>query len=104
MTDLERPAMTRDARRAFVDDCEAFLRVGILLYADWAAMDTEEKACMLVAQRRIDIEAAIVGSKAHQGPLAEAELLSEVDGGDAAVRLHIDMALVRWITSRSGAA
>lgn len=90
-------SLNAQSRKALVDDYEGLLRVGRVTPSEWAELDAEEKACMLVAQRRIDLERALLQVQAMGGPDAITQLLAPFDNGDARVRLIVDMALLRCI-------
>lgn len=91
------------ARKALVDHYEGFLRVGRVTGAEWEALDDEERACMLVAQRRIDVEHVLAIRQALGGPQEMNALLASVDGGAATVRYAIDLAVARY-QQKAGAA
>ena len=95
-------AMSRQSRKVLVDDFEAFLRVGMVSYAEWSELDTDEKACLLLARRRIDIQNTITTARAmNMTEEEELLLVSEVDGGDALVGRVIDKAIANWQAKRS---
>lgn len=84
------------AAKALVDTYEAFLRVGRVNSIEWSELDTDEKACMLMAQKRIDIETAMRFAMALKAGGSE-ELMAELDGGLAKIRRVVDVAVTRYI-------
>ena len=80
-------------RRLLVADMEAFLRVPKVPYKTWLGLDTDIKAALLVAAKRIKIEDAIMLAQAMRGREGIAALLGEVDGGQAWCELVTSRAL-----------
>ncbi len=87
--------MTPAAARALVDFYEGFLRVGRIDSLEWIELDAESKACALAAQKRIDVERALMMAQAIRG--GAEDLVTEVDGGRRRVGRVIDEAIQRYI-------
>lgn len=76
-----------------VDEFEAWLRVPKVTWAEWRALDKESKAALLSATKRIKIEDVILASKASQGVVGAAQLMAELDAGDAWCQVATSRAL-----------
>jgi len=86
--------LSPESTKTLVDFYEGFLRVGRVSSEEWAALDDDERACLLVAQKRIDVERALMIAMALNGPR---QLMSEVDGGESLVRAVTEAAVDRYI-------
>lgn len=85
-----------EVSKTLVDSYEAFLRVGRVSSQEWQMLDNDEKACLLMAQKRIDIEFALMLAAAFKSDGPE-ELMAQVDGGAAKVRKVVDVAVRRYV-------
>jgi len=94
-------SLSAAAKKTLIDHYEAFLRVGRLSFAEWDGLDLHDQAALLVAQKRIDIERAIMTAKAMEGPEAIASLMREVDGGTEHVRVVVTKAVHRWVAAKA---
>lgn len=94
-------SLTAAAKKALVDHYEAFLRVGRLSFAEWDGLDLADQAALLLAQKRIDLERAIMVAKAMEGPESIAFMMREVDAGAAQVRVAVHKAVDRWVTKKA---
>ena len=86
-----------------VDSFEAWLRVPkIDKYEDWTDLDTETKAALLIAAKRIETEYILKLAKAVSGTDGYYQVASVLDGGDAFVQYALSEALDEYELSKAG--
>ena len=86
--------MTRDVildrGSALVADMEGFLRAGgIVSYSEWSELDIDTKAALVAASHRIRSEFAALIGRATHGPEGYADVVRDLDDGEAKVRLAL---------------
>ncbi len=87
-TDVE---LTDEFMLHMTDIAESFLRSGgRLSLTDWKGLSTASQGCFMAAQRRLDVEKALILAKAIRGGSEALELYSEIDGGKALVEAKLD--------------
>jgi hypothetical protein len=97
----EKKVLTSEEKRTLIDTYESFLRVGKVTSEEFFTLEIEERACLLAAQKRIDLERALVQAEAFVAaitgdPIRTADLITPVDGGKTKVRLVIEKAIARY--------
>lgn len=92
--------MTPKQSALLVAEMETFLRVPKVGYAEWMDLDSETKAALLVAARRIEIDRALMLADAFSGPEARLRLYAKVDGGEAWLDWEVGRALDDYFQTR----
>lgn len=91
------------SREALLDGAFAFLAAGgSVTLREWMGLSLPERAALQEARALLEIQRAIQAAKASAGPLGIAELLVELDGGDALAQCLCEAAAARAASGLEG--
>jgi hypothetical protein len=73
-----------EARGLLAAEADRFVRAGgFVTLDDWRGLTADERAALVAARERVEVERAVRIGIAASGPRAAASVLSQIDGGEA---------------------